>query len=128
MPQDHVLEDRIGRLGKNPEFNATDDGGYWRFSLARTTKYGTAELQWKDEESEWISVTVSGNSKNATIVRDLRRGQVVGVSGIIKEVMVGGQTYQNMSGHRVYNFSEAARHGFVAELKTPTGGDVPDDL
>ena len=105
------IQDRIGRLGFDPELKTNDNGSFWRLSLARTARFGTKDATppWSDEVTEWISVAAS--ERFADTIKQLYCGNIIGVIGPITEKKSedGSKTYQNMSAYRIYLLADSAR-------------------
>ena len=98
------LEDKIGRLGRDPEERENNKGKFQSFSIGVTRAYG------QPGQTDWVSVAVYKPELQA-FAKTLRKGQRVAVKGNYREKRDGDRTYYDIQAFELYRTSDLMEQG-----------------
>jgi len=123
MPDYEPLTQKVGVLGRAPEFKDTSKGRVMKFSLAVPKQYAPGA-----ESTEWVSVAVWNEDLQTAIGDELYKGAKVAVEGNLKTRTADGRTYTDLTAFRVGLVAWIARSGQKATGKAATEGDDNDEF
>ena len=106
MPDYEPLTQKVGVLGRAPEFKDTSKGRVMKFSLAVPKQYAPGA-----ESTEWVSVAVWNEDLQTAIGDELYKGAKVAVEGNLKTRTADGRTYTDLTAFRVGLVAWIAKKG-----------------